>query len=112
MLLAPFGQVEGKKGKSYLAPGSFSQGKEPDVGSTSQEVEPACLKELALHPMSCYAYDEGNFVLSPTVQRRDLILLVRVSHNVSTPIRPRRWLTMLGDRYRFETPWILGQCRA
>ena len=50
--------IEGKKGKSYLAPGSFSQEKEPGSGSTSQEVEPAYLKELALHAMSCYAYDE------------------------------------------------------
>ena len=31
------------------------------------------------------------------VRRRDPIFLVQISHNVSTPILRRRWLTMLGD---------------
>ena len=44
--------IEGKKDKSYLSSGSFSSEKEP-------EPEPSgCLKDLALHAMSCYAYDE------------------------------------------------------
>ena len=44
--------IEGKKDKSYLSAGSFSSEKEP-------EPEPSgYLKDLALHAMSCYAYDE------------------------------------------------------
>ena len=52
--------IEGKKSKSYLSAGSSSQEEEPEPGSTFPEVEPGYLKELALHAMSCYAYDEGN----------------------------------------------------
>ena len=44
--------IEGKKDKTYLSTGSFSSEKEP-------EPEPSgYLKDLALHAMSCYAYDE------------------------------------------------------
>ena len=62
--------IEGKQGKSYLAPGGFSQEKEPGSGSTSQEVEPAYLKELALHAMSCYAYDAGSRSSSDRAEER------------------------------------------
>ena len=62
--------IGGKKDKSYLAPGSFSQEKEPEQGSTPQEVEPTYLKELALHAISCYAYDEGNHSSSDRAEER------------------------------------------
>ena len=90
-----------KKGKSHLASGSFSQ-----------EVEPGYLKELALHAMSCYAYDE-QAVFPPTVRRRDPIFLVRISFSALTLIRQRRCLTMLGDRLPIrKLLGFLGQCRA
>ena len=69
--------IEGKKGKSYLAAGSFSQEKEPGAGSTSQEVELAYLKELDLHAMSCYASDEGSRSSSDRAEERILSLLSR-----------------------------------
>ena len=65
--------IEGKKGKSYLAPGGFSQEKEPGSGSTSQEVERVYLKELALHAMSCYAYDEGSRSSSDRAEGRSYL---------------------------------------
>ena len=65
--------IEGKKGKSYLAPGGFSQEKEPGSGSTSQEVEPVYLKELALHATSCYAYDEGSRSSSDPAEERSYL---------------------------------------
>ena len=65
--------IGGKKDKSYLAPGSFSQEKEPEQGSTPQEVEPTYLKELALHAISCYAYDEGNHSSSDRAEERSYL---------------------------------------
>ena len=65
--------IEGKKGKSYLAAGSFSQEKEPGAGSTSQEVELAYLKELDLHAMSCYASDEGSRSSSDRAEERSYL---------------------------------------
>ena len=65
--------IGGKKDKSYLARGSFSQEKEPEQGSTPQEVEPTYLKELALHAMSCYAYDEGNHSSSDSAEERSYL---------------------------------------
>ena len=44
--------IEGKKDKSYLSSGSFSFEKEPEPEPSGH------LKDLALHAMSCYAYDE------------------------------------------------------
>ena len=65
--------IEGKKSKSYLSAGSSSQEEEPEPGSTSQEVEPGYLKELALHAMSCYAYDEGNRSVSDRAEERSYL---------------------------------------
>ena len=61
--------IEGKKGKSYLTAGDFSQEKIPESGSTSQEVEPSYLKELAFHAMSCYAYEEMHSTSDHTEER-------------------------------------------
>ena len=48
--------------------------------------------------MPCHAmHMMKEVVLPPTVRRRDPIFLVQISHNASTPILRRRWLTMLGD---------------
>ena len=89
--------IGGKKDKSYLAPGSFSLEKEPEVpgsfsqekepevpgsfsqekeperGSTPLQVEPTYLKELALHAVSCYAYDEGNRSSSDRAEERSYL---------------------------------------
>ena len=65
--------IGGKKDKSCLAPGSFSQEKEPEQGSTPQEVEPTYLKELACHAISCYAYDEGNHSSSDRAEERSYL---------------------------------------
>ena len=65
--------IEGKKSKSYLSAGSSSQEEEPEPGSTSPEVEPGYLKELALHAMSCYAYDEGNRSISDRAEERSYL---------------------------------------
>ena len=62
--------IEGKKSKSYLSAGSSSQEEEPEPGSTSPEAEPGYLKELTLHAMSCYAYDEGNRSTSDRAEER------------------------------------------
>ena len=65
--------IGGKKDKSYLAPGSVSQEKEPEQGSTPQEGEPTYPKELALHAISCYAYDEGNHSSSDRAEERSYL---------------------------------------
>ena len=65
--------IEGKKSKSYLSAGSSSQEEEPEPGSTSPEVEPGYLKELALHAMSCFAYDEGNRSTSDRAEERSYL---------------------------------------
>ena len=65
--------IEGKKSKSYLSAGSSSQEEEPEPGSTSPEMEPGYLKELALHAMSCYAYDEGNRSTSDRAEERSYL---------------------------------------
>ena len=84
--------IEGKKGKSYVAPGGFSQEKEPGLKRWNLFT----LRSLPFMP--CHAmHMMKEVVLPPTVQRRDPIFLVQISHNVSTPILRRRWLTMLGD---------------
>ena len=51
-LMSPTTASKARRTKSYLSAGSFSSEKEP-------EPEPSgYLKDLALHAMSCYAYDE------------------------------------------------------
>ena len=65
--------IEGKKSKSYLSAGSSSQEEEPEPGSSSPEAEPGYLKELALHAMSCYAYDEGNRSTSDRAEERSYL---------------------------------------
>ena len=55
--------IEGKKDKSYLSSGSFSSEKEPEPEPSGH------LKDLALHAMSCYAYDEES---RPTSDRAEV----------------------------------------
>ena len=47
--------------------------KEPERGSTPQDVESTYLKELALHAVSCYAYDEGNRSFSDRAEERSYL---------------------------------------
>ena len=56
--------IEGKKDKSYLSSGSFSSEKEPEPEP------PGYLKDLALHAMSCYAYDEESRTASDCAEVR------------------------------------------
>ncbi|OLP86666.1 hypothetical protein AK812_SmicGene32182 [Symbiodinium microadriaticum] len=56
--------IEGKKDKSYLSSGSFSSEKEPEPEP------PGHLKDLALHAMSCYAYDEESRTTSDRAEER------------------------------------------
>ena len=56
--------IEGKKDKSYLSTGSFSSEKEPEPEP------PGYLKDLALHAMSCYAYDEESRTASDRAEER------------------------------------------
>ena len=65
--------IEGKKGKRLLSTRRLLSGKEPGSGSTSQEVEPAYLNELALHAMSYYAYDEGSRSSSDRAEARSYL---------------------------------------
>ena len=56
--------IEGKKNKSYLSTGSFSSEKEPEPEP------PGYVKDLALHAMSCYAYDEESRSTSDRAEER------------------------------------------
>ena len=56
--------IEGKKNKSYLSTGSFSSENEPEPEPTGY------LKDLALHAMSCYAYDEEGRSTSDRAKER------------------------------------------
>ena len=53
-----------KKDKSYLSSGSFSLEKEPEPEPSGH------LKDLALHAMSCYAYDEESRSTSDRAEMR------------------------------------------
>ncbi|CAE7272629.1 hypothetical protein AK812_SmicGene40144 [Symbiodinium microadriaticum] len=76
--------IEGKKGKSYSVTGSCSQEEEPDSGSSPTGEEPGYLKELALHAMSCYAYDEGNRVSSDRAEERSYLSCPDIAQCFST----------------------------
>ena len=85
--------IEGKKGRSYLAP---RRRRNPVQESPLKRWNLLNLRSLPFMP--CHAtHMMKEVVLPPTVRRRDPIFLVQISHNVSTPILRRRWLTMLGD---------------
>ena len=47
--------------------------RDPNREAPLREVEPGYLKELALHAMSCYAYDEGNRVSSDRAEERSYL---------------------------------------
>ena len=54
-------------GKNYLSTGSFCQEKEPEPEL------PGYLKELALHAMSCYAFDEESRSTSDHAEERSYL---------------------------------------
>ena len=102
--------IEGKKGKSFLAPGSFSHEKEPDSGSTSQEVEPVYLKELALHAMSRYAYDEGNRSSSDRAEERSYLSCPDIAQCFNTDSTKNKVDYARRPVTDSDSPLILGQC--
>ncbi|CAE7517845.1 GIP [Symbiodinium sp. CCMP2456] len=67
-----------KKGKSYLSTGSFSQEKEPEPEP------PGYLKELALHAVSCYAYDEESRSTSDHTEERSYLSCPDIAQSFNT----------------------------
>ena len=96
--------IEGKKDKSYLSSGSFSLEKEPEPEPSGH------LKDLALHAMSCYAYDEESRSTSDRAEVRSYMSCQDIAQCFNTENQEDGRLC-LETSDRWEASGFLGQYR-